>query len=268
VDFLAGEILKAKREDLCLNIKEIADRLKIRADYLSAIEEDRYDELPAPVYTMGYIRNYAAYLGVDAESVVRFYREHSSQPKHSTIIPVAHFRKKSPRAVYLLLLLPVVAALFLARPYVLSGPVAKTPGDQDKIRTIKTVPAQNNTIQQTATLPQTPADLEREKTAETVPEQANTRHQAATMPRPDEHSLRVTATALTWISIRFQDGRKEEVTLRPGDKRSWQFKEEAFLRIGNAGGVRINFDGKDVGSPGLSGEVKSVTFPETQNVSG
>ena len=236
---MAGEILKAKREELCLNIKEIAERLKIRADYLSAIEDDSYDKLPAPVYTMGYIRSYAAYLDVDAESVVRFYREHSSQPHHSTIIPLAHFKKKSSRIVYLFLLLPVLAAVFFARSYVLSGPAVKTP-----------------------------AGVQRGTTVKTVPEQDTTQHHTVAVPQPPEHSLRITATAPTWISIRFHDGRKERMTLLPGDSKSWQFTEEASLRIGNAGGIKIHFDGKDMGSPGLSGEVKSVAFPDTQDLSG
>jgi cytoskeleton protein RodZ len=236
---LAGEILKAKREELCLNIKEIADRLKIRADYLAAIEDDMFDKLPAPVYTMGYIRSYAAYLRVDADSVVRFYREHSSQPNHSTIIPLAHFRKKSPRIVYVFLLIPVLVALFFARSYVLSGSVARTPADLDKVGTMKTVPEQDTAQQPTVTVPQ-----------------------------PSEHSLIVTATARTWVSIRFQDGSEEEVTLQRGDTKSWQFREEASLRIGNAGGIKINFDGKDMGSPGLSGQVKSVAFPYAQDLNG
>jgi cytoskeletal protein RodZ len=236
---LAGEILKAKREELCLNIKEIAERLKIRADYLSAIEDDSYDKLPAPVYTMGYIRSYAAYLDVDAESVVQFYREHSSQPHHSTIIPLAHFKKKSSRIVYLFVLLPVLAAAFFARSYIVSGPPVKTP-----------------------------EDIERGAAVQTMTEQDTTRHDTVTVPQPPEHSLRITATAPTWISIRFHDGKKERMTLQPGDSKSWQFTEEASLRIGNAGGIRINFDGKDMGSPGLSGEVKSVAFPDTQDLSG
>jgi cytoskeleton protein RodZ len=265
---LAGEILKARREDLCLNIKEIADRLKIRADYLSAIEDDKYDQLPAPVYSMGYIRSYAAYLKVDAESVVRFYREHSSQPKHSTIIPLAHFKKRSPRIVYILMALPVLAALFFARSYVLSGSAVRTQADLDKVKTIESVSGQDNTQHQAVTVPQPPSDLDKGETAKTATEQDNTQRQSGVVPQPTEHRLRVTATARTWVSIRFHDGRKEETTLQPGDTKSWQFTEEASLRIGNAGGIKINFDGKEMGSPGLPGEVKAVAFPDAQDLSG
>jgi cytoskeletal protein RodZ len=44
---------------------------KIRARYLGALESGEYAELPGAVYTKGFLRNYAVYLGLDADEVVR-----------------------------------------------------------------------------------------------------------------------------------------------------------------------------------------------------
>ena len=44
---------------------------KIRARYLQAIEHGEYRELPGAVYTKGFLRNYALYLGLDPEDVLR-----------------------------------------------------------------------------------------------------------------------------------------------------------------------------------------------------
>lgn len=236
---MPGEILRARREDLCLNINEIADRLRIRADYLSAIENDFFDKLPAPVYTVGYIRNYAAYLGIDAESLVQFYGEHLSQPKHSAIIPVAHFRKRSPKVVYIVLVLLVGAAFLFARSHLASRLVAKPATDTGKVSVEKT-----------------------------LQDQRNNQPQAATVSQTSEHNLNITAIDKTWISIRFNDGRKEEMVLRAGEIKSWKFTDKASLRIGNAGGIKVNFDGKDIGAPGVSGQVKSLSFPDNQNSNG
>jgi cytoskeleton protein RodZ len=52
--------------------KELSDVwlvLKIRPHHLIAIEEGRFDVLPARVYAIGYVRSYAAYLGLDAGTV-------------------------------------------------------------------------------------------------------------------------------------------------------------------------------------------------------
>src|SRR2546423_15255697 len=47
---------------------------KIRARYLSALERGDYRELPGAVYTKGFLRNYAIYLGLDPEDVLRQWR--------------------------------------------------------------------------------------------------------------------------------------------------------------------------------------------------
>ncbi|HYM85046.1 MAG TPA: helix-turn-helix domain-containing protein [Candidatus Dormibacteraeota bacterium] len=44
---------------------------KIRARYLAALERGDYRELPGVVYTRGFLRNYATYLGLDADEVLR-----------------------------------------------------------------------------------------------------------------------------------------------------------------------------------------------------
>jgi cytoskeleton protein RodZ len=44
--------------------------LKIHPDHLIAIEEGRFEALPGRVYAIGYVRSYAAYLGLDAENFV------------------------------------------------------------------------------------------------------------------------------------------------------------------------------------------------------
>lgn len=47
---------------------------KIRVRYLSALEQGDYRDLPGAVYTKGFLRNYAIYLGLDPEDVLRQWR--------------------------------------------------------------------------------------------------------------------------------------------------------------------------------------------------
>src|SRR5262245_9787785 len=47
---------------------------KIRVRYLSALENGDYRDLPGAVYTKGFLRNYAIYLGLDPEDVLRQWR--------------------------------------------------------------------------------------------------------------------------------------------------------------------------------------------------
>lgn len=54
-----------------LEISECADATRIRERYLVAIEDDRFESLPDPAYVNGFIRAYAAHLGVQVEGPER-----------------------------------------------------------------------------------------------------------------------------------------------------------------------------------------------------
>jgi cytoskeleton protein RodZ len=55
-----------KGEDLA----QISRVLKIRKDYLDALEESNFDAVPGRAYTIGFVRTYAQYLGLDARNCV------------------------------------------------------------------------------------------------------------------------------------------------------------------------------------------------------
>jgi cytoskeleton protein RodZ len=74
-----GEILRNRRVECGLEINDIADVLCIRTSILTAIEEARFDQLPGPVYAVGFIRSYAAYLGLDAEAIVLRFKTEAAE---------------------------------------------------------------------------------------------------------------------------------------------------------------------------------------------
>jgi cytoskeleton protein RodZ len=51
-----GADLRAARERLAWSIQDIADGLRIRGQYLVALEEGRVDELPGTAYAVGFLR--------------------------------------------------------------------------------------------------------------------------------------------------------------------------------------------------------------------
>ncbi len=68
-----GELLRKVRESRGIEIDDIAQRTKISRAYLSAIEEERWQELPAFVYLRGFITELAKYLKLDPLQVSRTY---------------------------------------------------------------------------------------------------------------------------------------------------------------------------------------------------
>ncbi|MBT7249173.1 MAG: DUF4115 domain-containing protein [Rhodospirillaceae bacterium] len=70
-----GALLRASRQRVGDDLREIAVLLRIRLPYLEAIEDGRFKELPGQTYAVGFIRAYAEHLGLDSDEVVRRYKE-------------------------------------------------------------------------------------------------------------------------------------------------------------------------------------------------
>jgi cytoskeleton protein RodZ len=69
-----GQLLRETREGQGSDLNRVATALRIRAPYLEAIEEGRYDSLPGAVYALGFVRTYAIHLGLDGEEAVRRFK--------------------------------------------------------------------------------------------------------------------------------------------------------------------------------------------------
>lgn len=65
-----GLFLRLLRERKNVRADEAAAQVRIRAAYIQAIEDDRFDLLPGRAYAMGFVRAYAEYLGSDVEATV------------------------------------------------------------------------------------------------------------------------------------------------------------------------------------------------------
>jgi flagellar biosynthesis protein FlhG len=66
-----GPFLGRLRREKGIELADISSRAKISVGYLKAIEEERFADLPAPVYVRGYVTELARYLKVDPNRAVR-----------------------------------------------------------------------------------------------------------------------------------------------------------------------------------------------------
>jgi cytoskeletal protein RodZ len=65
----AGERLRAAREEKGLALEDIAAQTRIPRRHLESLEAARWDQLPAPTYTIGFARSYAAAVGLDRAEI-------------------------------------------------------------------------------------------------------------------------------------------------------------------------------------------------------
>ncbi|HEY4189224.1 MAG TPA: helix-turn-helix domain-containing protein, partial [Candidatus Limnocylindrales bacterium] len=77
------ERLYAARERKGVDLYRAERDTKIRARYLGALERGDYKELPGAVYTKGFLRNYALYLGLDPDDVLHQWRRERGEIKEA-----------------------------------------------------------------------------------------------------------------------------------------------------------------------------------------
>jgi cytoskeletal protein RodZ len=68
-----GDILKRRREERNLSLKEVENATSIRLSYLDSIEQGHLGKLISPVYAQGFIKKYAAYLEMDGDQLISKY---------------------------------------------------------------------------------------------------------------------------------------------------------------------------------------------------
>jgi cytoskeletal protein RodZ len=110
------EQLRSAREAKGVDLYRVERDTKIRSKYLAALENGDYGDLPGEVYTRGFIRNYASYLGIDPdEAVDEWRRERGESEAHQPMIggpkPMAMPRRSlvlQPSHIFVILLAVVV----------------------------------------------------------------------------------------------------------------------------------------------------------------
>jgi cytoskeletal protein RodZ len=81
----AGQMLREKREELAVTPREVADAIKVREKYVTALEADDYSVFSSPVYLKGFLKNYAKFLGMNPDNVVAIYRRDSLEKRQQNM---------------------------------------------------------------------------------------------------------------------------------------------------------------------------------------
>jgi len=76
-----GRRLRVQRQSRGIEVERIAAQLHLRVATVEALEQDRYQDLPGPVFVTGYLRNYARLLGLDPEPLIAAFRTAHPDPE-------------------------------------------------------------------------------------------------------------------------------------------------------------------------------------------
>jgi cytoskeleton protein RodZ len=121
--FDIGSSLREARLRQELDFPELEERTKIRPKYLRALEDERFDILPAPTYIKGFLRSYAEALGLDGQPFVDEYNSRFAVGEEEVLVHVPRRvparrqgrpARESRIAVVALLAIAILTALVIA----------------------------------------------------------------------------------------------------------------------------------------------------------
>jgi len=78
------------------------------------------------------------------------------------------------------------------------------------------------------------------------------------------HTLELIANEETWIFVTIDEKESKERLLKPGSRTKWTARSGFSLKIGNAGGIKLLFDGKEIGPLGEKGKVVRLRLPSVK----
>jgi len=253
-----------------MDLREISNSLKIGYDYLKSIEDGNIERLPAEVYVKGYIHEYARTLGIDPEFAVKAYKEQLSASMNEKInLPEKENTDRRPSKVKyfivpaLLLSFAIILVTFIRFP------------DKPIFSGSTNPPAQR--IQPALTTPQTtakerrdspsaflhpPDEKEKQKTGERVTNKPSA--SIGSKPETLQQVLEVFAIDTTWLLVTSDNADSREILMKPGESVKWYANKFFILKIGNAGGIRLVFNGKEIRNLGEKGQVIKINLPDAK----
>ena len=344
-----GAALRVEREKRGLDMEDAANRLKISARLLRALEEGDETSLPPLAYTKGFIRSYASYVGLSAEEVSEALGalEAASEPvapqnvyEPEMVLTPRRNLKPIMAGLFMVCVVAVVLVAWqqgvfdflsrqtrrLAQPAPLQSAESVDPGNLASRPSAPVAPAQGQVAAQApapapaaASQPQgvaAPAQGQAQATAQNSAQtSAQASAQSASQPAAQPaapglppvrgtatnapaanvpaagtpasttptapaasaaapaaasqssdvpvgaHKLIITATEECWIHSSADKTDTRQFSLHKGDTFALTFSKSLELKLGNAGGVRLRYDGEELPPAGQSGQVRNLVFP-------
>lgn len=283
-----GERFRAAREARGLSLSDVAEQIRIRSVYLAAIEDENWSAIGAPVYIRGFLRTYGRFLGLDTEEVVAEFAGESrstAAPTPSAAPKTSYFADEAPPPrqlsplIWIASLVAVVLIAYVAysamtvhqrqNPSVAvlpSNSPSATSAASDAQPSPSMSPAGSPSATTSASATGTPSGTPSGSPTVTPSGSATVTPSGSPSAAPSGSpaplgagTLELRLLGASWVRVTVDGNVSMEGTFPAGTTRRFQGKT-AMLRIGNAGGVEVLVDGKDVGKLGKAGDVVERSF--------
>jgi|GEM_PF-3237329 len=254
-----GEYIKAGRESMGLSVDEVSVITKIRAQYIEAIENGDFSVFPSPHLLKGYVKLLAKAVKADetkAAALLEADAGENFKGKHIEDIVGEKFKEEiqksyefKKRIIFIvfagILVIILSYAAIKVYDYIKTSPrihiTLPFKSLYKHLAAGSTSGIGSSVKDNTAKIPETIAGHKSKINYAVV--------------------LKGNVVKRTWVAVKIDGGSTVTSMLYAGDKEVWKAKKRLRIKIGNAGGIILNYNGKDLGKPGSEKQVVTLTFP-------
>ena len=277
-----GRALAEARTRRNQTIAEVAQQLKLSSTQVEALEAEDYAHLPGPVFVRGFVRNYARLMDLDGEALVAGLTMPQDPLATGAAIPHSHNIPfpdgRGPRWPIYAALIAVLAAIVVLFEFIYSSPpaaVSTAPKAEESAAAAVApalpagLPVQADGSAQALTVPVAepvqPAAAPAPATAPApalVPAPVLAPAPAPAAKRAGVVEVKMVFDTQSWVEVRDREDRIVFSQLNPaGAVQIVQGLPPLNVVIGNASGVRVTYNGRQVDlAPHTKIEVARLTL--------
>lgn len=295
-----GERMQREREMRGISLEEIAESTKIGARMLRALEEEDFEKLPGGIFNKGFVRAYSKYLGLDEEQAVADFMAaiaekqrkkteanvaagvevpSSRSDRISNIYQAAALTSAEEagpdfsRGIRLAVIVLVILGVFAGLGWLVWNRLhlsESVPAQKD-VAPVKTVSAPTVAPQQVRTSSANPAPTDATAGANNAGTQSSAIVPAATPNAPGpvapqtavpagRFTVRLEARQLSWVNVKVDGKNLSQELLQPHTTREFTAEKDLVVKLGNAAGVNVRFNGSPVLVPSTDGKTLTLNF--------
>jgi cytoskeleton protein RodZ len=270
-----GRVLQQARLDAKLTIDEISTSTRVRAPIVHAIEEDDFSRCGGDVYARGHVRTLARAVGLDPDEVIAQYKEEAGGPPEpasaATLFEAERIKPEPRRPNWTAAMVAAIVAVVGFVGFTLvggggDGGTDKPEADQNK-HVAQQSPSDDHTVttppEDTATSSATDEEGGGQSADPKPSDSVGEPSDSAVAEAPaDKVTVHMTAEdSNSWVSVKDHNGKLvHDGVLKKGQSETFTDDKRLDLVLGNAGGMQLYVNGKEIKDLGKAGQVQHVSY--------
>lgn len=252
-----GTTLKEARNKQSLTLDEVHAKIKIHPRVLQLLEEEKFDKLPSPLFVKSFLRNYADFLNVNADEIVRAYEKvERKEPDQVLFIRPAEERLAAESGFDFSSLVGPAAAvigivLLAVVVYFAAGALRGRPAHKKE----KAAPVHSSQ----AVVSKSAPSLQPRENGSARWLRSTDQGNFPAIPRDTPLELKIKAVDNVWIRVTSDGKVVFQSILKRGASSQWSAKETLEIWSGNSSNMMLILNGYTIGSPGR-GVVKRLSI--------